>query len=269
MTSPFLFGEQDMTALCAMGQQRVYRSGERLFDEGDESDHVILIRQGRVKISSVSPAGYEAVLAVRSAGEIVGEISALDGRPRSASVLALDDVDGVLVSGDRFRAFLRANPDAALDLLSSAVARLLLDLADRFGSRTPDAPGVRQPHLGHGPVSGWPVICAGGWTWFLPRLPTGTFTKKSDILASASACRWSDSAAEHGGKYSYASRPPAIKEERCHSSGSPPGADGPTQPEAVSTRTPGTLISRRGPRSSRCSSATISNSATSRRWTSA
>src|SRR5262249_36259658 len=124
MTSPFLFGEQDMTALCAMGQQRVYRSGERLFDEGDESDHVILIRQGRVKISSVSPAGYEAVLAVRSAGEIVGEISVLDGRPRSASVVALDDVDGVLVSGDRFRAFLRTNPDAALELLTHVVGRL-------------------------------------------------------------------------------------------------------------------------------------------------
>jgi CRP-like cAMP-binding protein len=147
-----------------MGQRRLYRAGERLFDEGDESDHVILIRQGQVKISSFSPAGYEAVLAVRSAGEIVGESSALDGRPRSSRVVALDDVDGVVISGDRFRAFLRANPDVALELLSyvvarlreadrrrvefgaydvaGRVARLLLDLADRFGSPGPNGNGT-------------------------------------------------------------------------------------------------------------------------------
>jgi CRP-like cAMP-binding protein len=101
---------------------------------------------------------------VTAARTLVGEISVLDGRPRSASVVALDDVDGVLVSGDRFRAFLRTNPDAALELLSNVVsrlreadrrraefgaydvaswvARLLLDLADRFGSPAPDGSGA-------------------------------------------------------------------------------------------------------------------------------
>jgi CRP-like cAMP-binding protein len=153
-----------MSRLAAMGQRRLYRAGERLFGEGEETDFVFLIEQGKVKISSGSPAGYEAVLAIRSAGEIVGEFSALEGQPRSASVVALDDVDGVVISGDRFRAFLRANPDAALELLSyvvtrlheadrrrvefgaydvaSRVARLLLELADRFGSPGPSGSGT-------------------------------------------------------------------------------------------------------------------------------
>jgi CRP-like cAMP-binding protein len=164
MSSPVLFSETETAALCAMGQRRRYRPGERLFEEGAVSDHVVLINQGKVKISSVSSAGYEAVLAVRSAGEIVGEFSALDRGPRSASVIAIDDVDGVLVSGDRFRAFLRANPDAALTLLSHVVARLreadrrrvefgaydvagrvarlLLELAGKYGSRAPDGSGT-------------------------------------------------------------------------------------------------------------------------------
>jgi CRP/FNR family cyclic AMP-dependent transcriptional regulator len=164
MSSRYLFDEEEMAALCAAGQRRRFRPGERLFDEGAETDYVIIIKHGTVKISSVSAAGYEAVLAVRSAGEIIGEFSALDRQPRSATVLALDDVDGVVVSGDRFRAFLRANPDAALTMLSHLVARLreadrwrmefgayavagrvaklLLELADKYGSQAPDGTGT-------------------------------------------------------------------------------------------------------------------------------
>jgi CRP/FNR family transcriptional regulator, cyclic AMP receptor protein len=164
MSSRFLFSEEGMAVLREMGQRRHYRAGELLFEEGAATDYVILISTGKVKISSVSAAGYEAVLAVRSAGEIVGEFSALDGQPRSASVTALDEVDGVVVSGERFRAFLRSHPDAALTLLSyvvarlreadrrrvefgayavaGRVARLLLELAGKYGSQAPDGSGT-------------------------------------------------------------------------------------------------------------------------------
>jgi CRP/FNR family transcriptional regulator, cyclic AMP receptor protein len=154
----FRLSNEEMAVLCAAGQARRYRPGERLFTEGDSADHVVVIRRGTVKVSSVSPQGYEAVLAVRSAGDLIGEFAALDRRPRSASVTAIDAVEGVLISGDRFRAFLRAHPHAMLGLLAEVisrlreadrrrlefgahdvagrVSRLLLDLVDTFGPDT-------------------------------------------------------------------------------------------------------------------------------------
>ncbi len=154
----FRLSSEEMAVLCAAGQTRRYRPGERLFTEGDSADHVVVIRRGTVKVSSVSPQGYEAVLAVRSAGDLIGEFAALDRRPRSATVTAIDAVEGVLISGDRFRAFLRAHPHAMLGLLAEVisrlreadrrrlefgahdvagrVSRLLLDLVDTFGPDT-------------------------------------------------------------------------------------------------------------------------------------
>src|SRR5262245_3697512 len=124
MPPRFQLNSEETADLCAAGQSRRYRPGEMLFTEGERSDHVVVIRRGTVKISSVSQQGYEAVLAIRSVGDIVGEFAALDGRPRSASVAAIDNVEGVLISGDRFRAFLRAHPHAALGLLSQVISRL-------------------------------------------------------------------------------------------------------------------------------------------------
>ena len=124
MPSNPVFDPKELAALCAAGQVRRYRAGGCVFAEGDRSDHVFVIRRGKVKISSVSPEGYETVLGFRSAGEIVGELAALDGRPRSAGVFAIEDVDGVLVSGERFRTFLQSHPAAALALLRRVVVRL-------------------------------------------------------------------------------------------------------------------------------------------------
>src|SRR5438046_5256758 len=158
------FAAQETAALRKAGQVRQYQPGEFLFREAERSDHVVVITSGNVMISSVSAGGYKAVLAVRSAGDIVGEFSALDGLPRSASVSAIDAVDGVVVTGERFRAFLRAHPTAAVTLLgnivrrlreadrrraefgshqvSVRVARLLLELADRYGSPATDGDGT-------------------------------------------------------------------------------------------------------------------------------
>jgi CRP-like cAMP-binding protein len=150
----------ELAGLRALGRRRSYRFAEVVFHEGERSEFVIIIDRGTVKISTVSVDGYETVLAVRSSGEVVGELAALDGRPRSATVTALNDVHVVLVQGEQFRAYLLAHPVAGLAMLrrlvdrlrdadrrraefgaydvTARVARLLLDLADR--SEQPGAP---------------------------------------------------------------------------------------------------------------------------------
>ena len=100
-----------------------------VFHEHDESDRVVLVLSGRLKVYSPTPDGKEAVFAFRSPGDILGELSAIDGRPRSASVAALEPVEAMFVAAVDFRAFLEKHPRVAL-LLMEMLSRRLRD-ADR------------------------------------------------------------------------------------------------------------------------------------------
>jgi CRP/FNR family transcriptional regulator, cyclic AMP receptor protein len=97
---------------------------------GDPSDHVLLVQRGQLKVWSVSARGTEAVLGIRGPGDLVGEFSAVDGGPRSATVTALGSVEAAVVPGSAFRQFLLDHPHAMLALLSRIVARVRE--ADRY-----------------------------------------------------------------------------------------------------------------------------------------
>jgi CRP-like cAMP-binding protein len=85
-----------------------------LFNEGDLSDWVVLLSEGRVKVSAAAARGREVLLAVRGPGELLGELSAVDVAPRSASVTAIDPVKARIITGEGFRGFLAANPATSL-----------------------------------------------------------------------------------------------------------------------------------------------------------
>jgi CRP/FNR family cyclic AMP-dependent transcriptional regulator len=126
-----------------------------MFGEGDTSDWVALLLTGRVKLSSFTQDGREAVIGIAGHGELLGELSAVDGEARSATAIALDPVDALVVSAEDFTRFLETRPGAAVLLLRtisarlrdadrkrvefgaydtvSRVARTLLELAERFG----------------------------------------------------------------------------------------------------------------------------------------
>ena len=80
---------QVIDKILEMGTATKLRRGQYVFREGDPGDHVYLVRRGRVKIVITTPTGRELVLAMKQAGQLVGEFAALDGRPRSASAMVL------------------------------------------------------------------------------------------------------------------------------------------------------------------------------------
>jgi CRP/FNR family cyclic AMP-dependent transcriptional regulator len=82
-----------------------------------------VLRRGRVKVF-VMAAGRETVLAFRGPGDVIGEQSGLDDGPRSASVIAVEPVEAVVVSGAAFRAFLDETPGAALAIARELSMRL-------------------------------------------------------------------------------------------------------------------------------------------------
>jgi CRP/FNR family transcriptional regulator, cyclic AMP receptor protein len=145
----------ERTELEALGTVRRYSRGDVLFHEGDDAGAVFVLIEGRVKAAQVSD-GREVILAFPGPGELLGELSAVDGRPRSGTVRAIDDVEALVVPGSAFRGFLDRRPRIALILLRSVMARLresdrllvdyavndvvvrvagrLVELCDRFGA---------------------------------------------------------------------------------------------------------------------------------------
>ncbi|MBW3657438.1 MAG: Crp/Fnr family transcriptional regulator [Actinobacteria bacterium] len=119
-----LLTPEQLDELRGLAGTRRLRRGVTLFCEGDRSDTVAYLLSGRVKVSYHTRTGVEVVLAVHGPGQLLGELSAIDGSPRSASVVALEPVDVVLVPAVTFRRFLTTHPDLTLRLLELLAERL-------------------------------------------------------------------------------------------------------------------------------------------------
>lgn len=140
---------------------RHLKAGEVLFLAGDEGDGCYLLNQGLLKVVISSPQGEERILAILGPGTVAGELSVIDGRPRSASVFAVKDCDLSFVSQAAFEECARQHPEIyryLVDVLAarlretsesvaadsfltvkSRLARALLELAKFLGEE--DAPG--------------------------------------------------------------------------------------------------------------------------------
>lgn len=95
-----------------------------LFHHGDLSDFAVFLLSGWVKVSTDSLNGTEALLAIRGPGDVLGELAAIDGRPRSATVRTLLPTRAAMLPADRLVSRLRQRPDIAIALLEDAADRL-------------------------------------------------------------------------------------------------------------------------------------------------
>ncbi|MEU0370908.1 Crp/Fnr family transcriptional regulator [Streptomyces sp. NPDC006283] len=115
---------QDRATLIALGAPRVHESGAVMIRERDTSTFVLLLLSGWAVVSVDTDRGGRLILALRGAGEVVGDLAAVDRGPRSATVTALGDVRTVAVSGERFRGFLAARPQATALIMRQLSGRL-------------------------------------------------------------------------------------------------------------------------------------------------
>lgn len=110
--------------LLGRGSPRTYRGGDVIMREEDRTSFVVAILSGWTTVSVGTERGVRLILALRGAGEVVGDQAAIDDRPRSATITALGPVQGVVVTGDRFRAYLAARPSAMMLITRQFSARL-------------------------------------------------------------------------------------------------------------------------------------------------
>jgi hypothetical protein len=121
--------------LVSLAEHRTFAPGARLMREGELADHVAVISFGRVRVN-VREGRHEHTLAERGAGDLIGERAALRAGLRSATVVALERVQALLLSTADFAAFVSEYP---------AVLRILEDqLFDRLteGPRWSDHGGA-------------------------------------------------------------------------------------------------------------------------------
>jgi CRP/FNR family transcriptional regulator, cyclic AMP receptor protein len=111
--------------LASLGRLRSYPKNTVFITEGDSSDSVFVILSGRVKIFLSDTEGHEMILDTQGPGEYVGEM-ALDGNPRSASVMTTETTTFAVVSRDPIKEAIRRNPDFALDMISKIIDRARL-----------------------------------------------------------------------------------------------------------------------------------------------
>ncbi|HUR04654.1 MAG TPA: Crp/Fnr family transcriptional regulator [Nonomuraea sp.] len=164
----------EVEEMRAAGRPRRWERGTTVMSEGDTSDWVLVLSEGRVKVSSHTSSGTEVVLAVRGPGALLGEMSAIDGSPRSATVTALEPIAGMVIRD--FPAFLQEHGRIAVLLMQLVTGRLrdadrkrieygafdttgrvatrLIELAERYGEKTSSGVRVALP-LSQDELAGW------------------------------------------------------------------------------------------------------------------
>lgn len=147
-TALFAKVEPDALAACAASLRvRRYRRGETIFHQGDPGDSLYIIESGSVKIVLPSPEGQDdAIIAALARGDFFGELALLDGEPHSATAIAIEPVEALILQQSRFEELLEGQPGLRKALIAGLVAELrrltghvedlhFLDLPGRLASR--------------------------------------------------------------------------------------------------------------------------------------
>ena len=152
-------GAEHLDRLSALLQERRFSKGEIIFHQGDVGTTLYIVRKGEVAIRLSSPEGKEVILSLLSRGEAFGELSLLDGEPRSTDAVARDETSLLCLQQEVFQQFLSQHPQLTMDLLAvlsrmvrrvtqlvhdtafldarARLARVLLDLAKAQGEAGP------------------------------------------------------------------------------------------------------------------------------------
>lgn len=151
------FGPSDFESLEKCLVRRRYPAGQTLFHMGDEGGSLHFIERGRVKVTILSSSGEELILAILGGGNLLGELSLFDGKPRSATAQALEDTETLCLHREDLLALMRGRFDVVEKILvvlagrirdtdtlladkhflgiTARLAKKILDLGDTFGIR--------------------------------------------------------------------------------------------------------------------------------------
>jgi CRP/FNR family transcriptional regulator, cyclic AMP receptor protein len=154
----------DLDRLTQACRRRKYRDHEALFHEGDPGYTLYVILSGHVSVQRINDTGQVVPIAARGPGECIGELSLLDGKPRSADAETIEPCELLALDRDAFVACLDRSPALAREVIRCLAARLreaadttdtarstdvtgrvcafLLELARTHGTAMPDGTAI-------------------------------------------------------------------------------------------------------------------------------
>jgi CRP/FNR family transcriptional regulator/CRP/FNR family cyclic AMP-dependent transcriptional regulator len=149
-----------MDACLACLRVRHFRRDETVFHQGDAGDALHVIASGAVKVVLPSPdAGEPAILAALGPGDFFGELALLDGDPHSASVIALEPTETLVLGRADFERLFETEPGLRRALVTSLARHLrrltghvealhFLDLRERLALRIAELAGDEAGEAG-------------------------------------------------------------------------------------------------------------------------
>jgi len=123
----FLFRGLPKTAidtLAELAHRRAFDKGAMIFSQGDEGDALYGVAAGRVRIFTADEKGHEVSLNVLGPGDTFGEIALLDGLPRTASAVTIDDSKLIIIPRPQFMSYLERDPGLSMHLMKLLCERL-------------------------------------------------------------------------------------------------------------------------------------------------
>jgi len=153
-------GEKDVEEIRDYFSAEEFRKRDSIFSEGDPSDWLYAVLEGKVKITKISHDGKEIILEVISPGDVFGAVAVMRGFPYPANAVAMEDSKMLKLSrsnflkvldrfpsvmycmmqnlGDRMKGTHESLKNIALEKVSSRIASLLMKLAEKSGVETPE-----------------------------------------------------------------------------------------------------------------------------------
>lgn len=116
--------EDDIERISQVARERSYPKNSVIVFEDDPGDALYVVLAGQVKVVLVGEDGREVILSTMSMGDFFGEMSIIDDEPRSATVIAMEDSNLLVVRREDFQRQLEASPRIAIGLLRALCKRL-------------------------------------------------------------------------------------------------------------------------------------------------
>jgi CRP/FNR family transcriptional regulator, cyclic AMP receptor protein len=116
--------DDELRTLGSLIESHQFKQGQQIFLRGDAGDYLYIVKEGVVEVFVESTDGTKIVFAEYRAGGVLGEITLLDGGPRTATAVALQDCELLKFDRADVLALVSKHPEAALDLLGAMGKKL-------------------------------------------------------------------------------------------------------------------------------------------------
>ncbi|WP_232425374.1 Crp/Fnr family transcriptional regulator [Pseudofrankia inefficax] len=117
--------------LLALGEFREFPPSTQIIREGDQTTFALVLLSGWAKVTALTDDGGVALLAVRHGGDLIGEFSAIDGKPRGSTITAVSQVRAKVLSSDELASYLAADPTATAAVSQTIVAKTRFSIRRR------------------------------------------------------------------------------------------------------------------------------------------